>query len=201
MPEFYKTQRQFINCIEFLKNRECVLALESLIELADETGHYFSEAFWTELASSADKLNSPELAEYCLRQIEVNKKEIKFKTPFGWTTEKIDGTHFQHHISETLKEERAVGRRKKDNIKELIRTNGVHLKSGGRSGFVYIVENKKLAEVDFELGTMGLIIYFSRLTNWVIPDKLNLKPEEKLKIRNDIKDWATKTNNSIDFDD
>jgi hypothetical protein len=34
-----------------------------------------------------------------------------------------------------------------------------------------------------------------------LPDKLILKPEEKLKIRNDIEGWAVKTNNAIDFDE
>ena len=38
-----ETPEQFINCIDFLDNREWELALDSLIELADETGHYFSD--------------------------------------------------------------------------------------------------------------------------------------------------------------
>ncbi|HZY38048.1 MAG TPA: hypothetical protein VFE53_15430 [Mucilaginibacter sp.] len=201
IPDFYKNQRQYINAGMFLDHHEWVLALESLIELADEIGHYFSEEFWERLASAAKTLDLVELSDYCLKQIKRNEQDLKFKTPYGWTTIKIDETHFKHHISDKLKEKWATDRRKKDKIKDLMGTNGVHLKSDGRSGFIYIVEEKKLAEVDFELGTKALIIYFSRLSNWVLPDKLILKPEEKLKIRNDIEGWAVKTNNAIDFDE
>lgn len=94
MPEFYRTHRQFINCVEFLENREWELALDSLIELADETEHYFSEDFWLGLADSAEKMNLTDKANYCRKQIKRNAEDIKSKTPFGWTTIKFDDTHF-----------------------------------------------------------------------------------------------------------
>lgn len=83
IPDFYKTQRQFINCVEFLKNREWELALDSLIELADETEHYFPEDFWLGLADSAEKMNLADKANYCRKQIKRNAEDIKSKTPFG----------------------------------------------------------------------------------------------------------------------
>lgn len=64
-PEFYRTHRQFINCVEFLDNREWELALDSLIELADEIEHCFSEDFWLGLTDVADKMNLTEAANYC----------------------------------------------------------------------------------------------------------------------------------------
>ena len=70
MPDFYKTQRQFVNCVEFLENREWELALDSLIELADETGHYFSEQFWLGLADAADKMDLTEKVNYCINDKE-----------------------------------------------------------------------------------------------------------------------------------
>ena len=54
IPEFYKNHRQFQNSIEFYEINEFGLALESLVELADETEHYFSEEFWTELGRAAN---------------------------------------------------------------------------------------------------------------------------------------------------
>ena len=201
MPDFYRTHGQFINCVEFLENREWELALDSLIELAHETEHYFSEDFWLGLADSADKMNLTDKANYCRKQIKRNVEDIKSKTPFGWTTIKFDNTHFQHHISEKLKEEWATERRGKDKVQELITKEGVHLKSHGRSGFLYITENGKIAEVEFELGMNGLILYFNSLTNWSLPTKQTLTADEKQKIKIDINNWATKTKNAIEFDD
>lgn len=200
MPDFYKTHRQFINCVEFLDNREWEHALDSLIELANETEHYFSDDFWLGLADSAEKMGLTDKAKYCRNQINRNERDIKSKTPFGWTTIKFDDTHFQHHISEKLKEEWATERRKKDKVQELITKEGVHLKSHGRSGFLYITANGKIAEVEFELGINGLILYFNSLTNWSLPKKQTLTAEDKQKIKIDINNWATKTKNAIEFD-
>lgn len=201
MPEFYRTHRQFIDCVAFLKNREWELALDSLIELADETGHYFSEEFWLGLANSADKMNLTDKADYCRKQIKRNENEVKSKTPFGWTTTKFDDTLFQHHISEKLKEEWATERREKDKVQELLTKEGVNLKSHGRSGFLYITKNERIAEVEFELGMNGLILNFKSLTNWSLPTKQTLTADEKQKIKIDINNWATKTKNAIEFDD
>lgn len=201
MPEFYKTHKEFIDCVEFLENREWELALDSLIELSDETGHYFAEDFWLGLADASKKMNLIEKAIYCRKQIKRNDNDLKSKTPFGWTTIKFDDTHFQHHISEKIKEEWATERREKDNVHELLTKEGVHLKSHGRSGFLYITENRKIAEVEFELGMNGLIIYFKNLTNWSLPTKQRLTSKEKQKIKNNINNWATKTKNAIEFDD
>jgi hypothetical protein len=201
MPDLYKTHRQFSNCVEYLENREWELALDSLIELADESGHYFSEEFWLGLANSADKMQLADKANYCRKQIKRNADSVKSKTPFGWTTIKFDDTHFQHHISEKLKEEWANERREKDKVQEMIETEGVHLKSHGRSGFLYITDNGKIAEVEFELRMNGLILYFNSLTNWSLPTKQTLTADEKQKIKIDINNWATKTKNAIEFDD
>jgi hypothetical protein len=76
----------------------------ALIELADETEHYFPEDFWLGLAD-LPKMNLADNANYCRKQIKRNAEDIKSKTPLGWKTIKFDDSHFQHHISEKLKEE------------------------------------------------------------------------------------------------
>ena len=167
MPDFYKTNRQFIDSVEFLEHREWELALDCIIELADETEHYFAEDFWLGLADSAEKMNLKDKA----------------------------------NISEKLKEEWATERREKDKVQELFTKEGVHLKSHGRSGFLYITDNGKIAEVEFELGINGIIIYFNSLTNWTLPSKQPLTDNEKTKIKINITNWATKTKNVIEFDD
>lgn len=201
MPDFYRTHRQFIVCVEFLENREWEPALDSLIELAEETEHYFSEDFWLGLADAADKMVLTDKSKYCINQIKRNEEDIKSKTPFGWTTIKLDDTHFQHHISEKLKEEWANERHEKDKVQELLTKDGVHLKSHGRSGFLYITDNEKIDEVEFELGMNGLMLYFNSLTDWSLPTKQILTVDEKQKIKSDINNWATNTKNAIEFDD
>jgi hypothetical protein len=201
MPEFYKTQRQYINCIDFLEHREWELALDSLIELADETGHYFSEDYWLGLADSAEKMKLSKESSYCRQQIKRNENDIKTKIPFGWTTIKIDSNHFQSHISEKLKDEWATKRRDNGHVLSLIDKDGIHLKSHGRTGFIYVVDNGKIAEIEFELGVNGLILYFSNMTNWELPTRLLMTTEEKLNIRNKISNWSTETRNAIEFDD
>jgi hypothetical protein len=201
MPEFYKTHRQFENCTEFLANGEWGLALESLIELADETEHYFSEDFWKALIEASDKMKLEQSAKYCRQQILRNERDIKSKTPFGWTTVKIDDTHFQHHIAEKLKQNWETERRSKDRVTDLIKEDGVHLKSNGRSGYIYIVDKGRIAEVYYELGVNGLILYFQDTTTWTIPVKQELTLTEKQVIKNQIIQWADRTKNAIDLDE
>ena len=201
MPEFYKTHRQFVNSIDYLERKEWELALDSLIELANETEHYFSEEFWIELAESAEKMNLKSQSVFCRQQIERNEKEINMKTPFGWTTIKNDDNHFQHYIAEKLNEESTEKRRQKDNVLKLINKDGVHLKSHGRTGYLYIVDKGKICEVGFELGINGLILYFESLNDWTLPTKKRISDKEKEEIRNYITDWAKRTKSDIEFDD
>ncbi len=170
MPEYYRTHRQFINCVEYLEHREWGLALDSLIELTEETGHYFSEEFWNGLADAANKMGLGDKADYCRQQIQRNMTEIKSKTPFGWTTVKSDDTHFVHHISDKLKNEWVRERREKDKVLSLTNKEGIHLKSHGRSGFIYIVDKGRVAEIDFELGINGLMLFFGKVESWTIAD-------------------------------
>ena len=201
MPEFYKTHRQYLNSISFLEHKEWGLALDSLIELANETGHYFSEEYWLTLAESADKMKLRKEGDFCRQQIRYNELKINSKTPFGWTTIKIDNNLFQHHISEKLKNEWENNRRTNDHVLNLIEKDGVHIKSYGRTGFLYIVNNSRIAEVGFELGANELILFFNNLKNWELPTRILLTIEEKQNIRNNIIDWSTKTKNAIEFDD
>ena len=113
VPEFYKNSGHFKESKDFLKQNEWGLALDMLIEMADESGHYFSEDFWLNLAICADKMQMTQQAEYCRQQITRNEKEIGYKTPKGWTTIKIDDAQFEHHVAEIVKDKRANDRNQK----------------------------------------------------------------------------------------
>lgn len=200
IPEFYKDKKQYKETVEHLEYNEWELALDSLIDLADESGHYFSNDFWLELAKIADKMNLTQQSSHCHKQQEKIKAEVGWNISKGSTVLKIDDTHFQHFYAEKVKDKWTNDRRSKDQVSGLLDKNGVHLKSNGRSGYLYIVDSKKIAEVEYELGVKGLILYFEAVTNWTFPTIQILSLDEKEKIKTDIINWATQTKNAIEFD-
>jgi hypothetical protein len=199
MPNFYKTHQQYLNCVEYFEKKEWAIALDSLIELANESGHYFSEDYWLALANAADKMNLPDKAAYCRQQIERNARDIKSKTPFGWTTVKADDTHLEHHMSEQLLANVATIRHNNDKVHDLAKTDGVHLKSYGRSGVLYIVNNGNVAEVDFEWGWRCLMVFFSNMAYWTLPTRQLMTPDEKQKVKDDVLAWAAKEKKKIEI--
>ena len=200
LPELYKSHRQYKNCVEFLDNREWGLALDSLIELSEETGHYFSGDFWSELLIAAEKMNMNEQAQYCNFQIKRNLEQIKWKMSFGSTVLKIDDIHFEHYYSQKLKDQWAAERHINDSIENFKDIDGVHLKSYGRSGFIYFVDKGRIAEIEYELGIKGLIIWFKSTDIWYFPNKQKLTANEKLNIKNSLIQWAVSTKNEIEFE-
>ncbi|MEJ7684444.1 MAG: hypothetical protein WKG06_42680 [Segetibacter sp.] len=168
------------------------LALETLIEMADESGHYFSEDFWLNLATCADKMQQTQQAEYCRQQILKNEKEIGRKTPNGWTTVKIDETHFQNHIAEIVKDKWQNERRQKDKLDDLLKKDGFHIKYHGRAGMIYYIDNGKALEINFEMSAVrqyDLLLYFDTLKGWTIPNNEKFAFKEQSAIREKLLAW------------
>ena len=158
IPDFYKDQRHYINAVDYLEHSEWDLTLESLIELTEQTGHYFSEEFWERLADAAKSMKLSELSDHCSEQIDRNQQDLRSKTPFGWTTIKFDDNHFQHHIAEKIKERWIAERHSRDNVNSLLKKgDGIYLKMNERSGTLYVISEKRLAEVELELGMSDLL--------------------------------------------
>ncbi len=200
IPEFYKNHRQFQNSIEFYGKNEFGLALESLVELADETEHYFSEEFWTELGKAANIMGMDKVSSYCKKQSKKTLAGLDYRLPFGWTTYKVSENNFQVHISEKLNEEWKTERRKKDGIEKLLNENGIHFSNKGRNGYIYFIENGKLIEFEWELDIGGIRLWFEAENHWCLPAKSDLKKEDKSRIKQLIIDWAERNNEKIEFD-
>lgn len=200
MPDEYTQQRQFVNCREYLEHNEFGLALDSLIELTSESDHYFSEEFWQELKKAAKEMDMKRAVDYSNEQLKRNAADLNSVTPLGWSTLKVDETHCQTFISNKLKTEWADERRRKDKIQNILTKNGIHHKSHGRSGYIYYVKNGKLAEVEYELGMEGLILWFDSVIEWVLPEQRSFDSGEKEELKNAIIEWSTKTKNAIEFD-
>jgi hypothetical protein len=98
IPELYKDRRPFADYREFLQHHEFGLALDSLIQLADESGHYFSEHFWLNLASCADKMGMSAEAKHSRQQIRRNKRDNVLVAK-GHTIERTDRNELVQHVS------------------------------------------------------------------------------------------------------
>lgn len=192
VPEFYRSSKHFKNSKELLENNEWGLALDSLIEMANESGHYFSETFWLDLATCADKMQMTDQANYCRQQIIKNEQELSTKTPKGWTTIKLDETHYEHEIAELVKDKWASERHQKDKLNELLTHNGFHLKSHGRAGIIYYIDNGKVLEISYEISGVpqyDLLPYFDNIETWAIPNGEPLHAKQKAEIRQQLIAW------------
>lgn len=172
VPEFYRDSKHFQDSKEFLEHNEWGLALENLIEMADESGHYFSETFWLDLAVCADKMQMSKEAHYCRQQVVRNEKELPTKTPNGWTTIKLDHNHFEHKIAEVVEDKWTSERHEKDKLDKILKLNGFHLKSHGRAGTIYYIDDGRVLEIGFEMSGVpqyDLLLYFDNIETWSIP--------------------------------
>lgn len=202
IPEHYRTHRQFINCIEYLEQGEWALSHDSLIELADESEHFFSDDFWLGLADAATKMNLNEKADYCREQLRITKSKISWTIPKSSTVEKIDETHYQHYYSQKLKDSWDNKRREQDKLKSFINKEGFHLSKGGRNGTLYYIANGKVCEIYWEISGVpqfNILLYFESLDSWALPTKQKMTSDEKEKIKSELLDWLTEKNISAEL--
>ena len=143
IPEFYKENKGFKESEEYLRYNEWGLALESLIELADDSGHYFSNYFWNNLTICANKMEMFAEAEYCRQQLIKNETTLGSKLPNGSTAVKIDDNTYQHYTAKIVINKLADNRREKDKLDELINNDGFHIKWHGRGGLFIMLTTEK----------------------------------------------------------
>ncbi len=195
IPEFYENSKQYDDCKVFLEHQEYGLALESLIEMADESGHYFYEDFWLDLATCADKMGMSDEAAHCRKQLKRNEKAIGYKTSRGITWyEAADGMLKQHFVTKQHREW-ANEQRKKDKLDKLIKKDGFHMKSQGRCGTIYYIEHGKVLEIGWEMSGVPeyhILQGFDSINYWSIPEGLPLDPEAKATIRLKFQAWSQK---------
>lgn len=178
-----------------LAQHEYELALESLIELAVESGHYFSQYYWEALAEIADKLKLSARARYCTSQNGRTLRDGVGKIPLGWVMDKQDATHRICHIAESIKESWDTERRRKDRVERMLPHDGFRMCAHGRAGIIYYVSNSRVLEIGYDIAggkNVDYIIYFEGATHWALPVKQELLPEEKEVIRSKLGKWLGK---------
>lgn len=195
IPDFYRTQPQFTRSIESLVQHQYDQVLESLIELAVESGHYFSQYYWEALAEIADKLKLPTRAQYCTSQNGRTLRDGMGKIPLGWVMDKQDATHRISRIAESIKESWNNERRWKDRVEKMLSHDGFRMCAHGRGGMIYYVSDRRVLEIGYDIAggkDVDYIIYFEGATHWVLPVKQELLPDEKEAIRNELGKWLGK---------
>lgn len=201
LPEHHTKSKIYGHIEMHMRTRQWEWALLSLIELADKSGHYFSEEYWLSLADAAKQLGKPDKETYCKAQIARNREELRMATPFGWTSIKLDNNQVQHFISNKIREEWHEARRKRDEVDQLLARDGVHQKTDGRAGRLYFVEDGRLTETEYEFGMDGLILYFAYTTHWVLPVKQALTAEERTRVKKALMAWGQRNRTPLIIQD
>lgn len=198
LPEYYKSHRQYANCIEFFEVNELGLALDSLSELALESEHFFSTEFWETIGLAADEMGMSTLSKTAQRERARVIRMENVNPYFGSTTQRIDETHYQHYIAEVLKDSWDNERWTKDKM-NLDCEEGLHYKPNGRLGTFYYIESGRMADIYYELGSLGLIVDLTGDVYWSLPKKIKCTNEEIQKMKIEIMNFSERTGNAIDF--
>lgn len=199
LPDIHHNSLHFKDAKEYLDHREWGIALDSIIELASDSDHYFSAEHWNQLSLAATKMELDNVATFCKNQIKLTRSEIDWEILFGTTIIKHANDNYSHFTAELIKDEWTTKRLKKHKIDKIGTTDGIHFKPDGRSGFIYYTSQGRTAEFEWELGMNGLILWFDSVKHWNHPRKTEITPTEKESIKKEIIKWSKCKGHAIDF--
>lgn len=196
IPELHKASQYFKEYEVSLQHHEWGLALENLVDMADESGHYFPAHFWEDLIYCAEKMGMQEKATYCRQQITRNGQELPDRDlPRGWSMVKIDENTYPAYIAKKYTDGWTTTRRRKDKLDKMLQKDGFYMRAQGRYGMIYYIDNGKVLEIDWEISGVpkyDILLSFDDLTTWSIPENLSITPEDKAVIRLQFQEWLKK---------
>ncbi|MFC5683825.1 hypothetical protein ACYE2N_01660 [Flavobacterium sp. MAHUQ-51] len=117
---------------------------------------------------------------------------LKYFLPKGWTEKKISEDSYILNIPKKQYEAWKIERWKKDNIEEIVKLDGFHIKPDGRNGTIYFVKENKVCEIYFESSAVkefDILIFFEQLTEWELPKRKPIIENEKKEIFEKILIW------------
>ncbi|MEN9346699.1 MAG: hypothetical protein RLZZ77_210 [Bacteroidota bacterium] len=192
IPDVYRTNALFIESEEFFYQQEWGVTIDSLIQLASDSGHFFSDHFWLGLADAAQKIDRVEQANHCIKQVEITKSQLVWKLSKGSTVNKVDDSHFESFYSKRVLDSRDNDRRKKDKLNSFINQDGFHIKEGDREATIYYISKGRVCEIFCELSGSAkydILIGLDHLDAWALPTKEYLSDSERLFIETELKQW------------
>ena len=120
---------------------------------------------------------------------------LKYLLPKGWTETKISDDFYETNIPQEQINKWQKVRWKKDKLTKLLINDGFYLKTDGRSGIIYFVENNQLCEIYIEISGVkefDFTIYFDQLNEWILPSKKVMLESQKESIREKLIIWLEK---------
>ena len=120
---------------------------------------------------------------------------LKYLFPKGWTETKISDDFYETNIPQEQINKWQKVRWKKDKLTKLLINDGFYLKTDGRSGIIYFVENNQLCEIYIEISGVkefDFTIYFDQLNEWILPSKKVMLESQKESIREKLIIWLEK---------
>lgn len=190
LPEHYSNERQVTSCKDYLKKNKFGLALESLIELPNDTNHYFSDLMWDALSQAALKMNMQPQVKLCQAQKDRNKRDLRLPLIFGWTADVVADDLTNNYIAEKIKDEWDRKQKEKDGFDELIKKNGLHHRGSGRSCTLYIVLDGKVVEVYYEFTYE--IEDLTDFDKWTYPTSEKMTDSELNYVKAQVIKWYNK---------
>ena len=197
IPEYYKESKDFQKCMAHFELNEWGPAIECLVAMADESGHYFSDDFWFGLADAAGKMNMNTMAQYCREQSRKTKSILNWPISKGSTVHKIDDTHYKQYYAQKVYDRWDNERRIKDKLQSFIDKDGFHIQKGGRHGTIYYISNGKVCEIYWEMSGVpqyDILISFDLVDSWALPVKQLLTEKEQQQIKTALILWLNEQN-------
>ena len=125
-----------------------------------------------------------------------------YKLPKGWTETKIADNAYITHIPKEHIDKWRLDRWKKDDVDKILKEQGFVIRSSGRTGRIYYVENDKLCEIEFEISGVkefDILLYFDSFNKWLLPQLVEFTYLEKKAIKEKLIVWLKAENIKADL--
>jgi hypothetical protein len=89
-----------------------------------------------------------------------------------------------HHLTREMHQ--------KDKLEQILEQNDFHLKSQGRAGTIYYIDDGSVLEIGFEMSGVpqyDLLLFFDTIETWNIPKGKPLNANQKKQIRDQLLQW------------
>ena len=189
VPGHFRGSVFYADAIGHLSHKQYADALGSLVKMADQPGFFFNNDYWLELKHLATKLGLQKEIAVCDRKLEENKINniVLYK---GIVIEEVADGMYKHYISDSLSNEKNEERRLRDGLKELMGTDGFHIRALGKEGTIYHVHGKRVCEIRYQqLSETHFVVYSYSLEYLALPIRQRLGDPEKEALHKELLAW------------
>lgn len=200
IPGHFRSSVYFADAVGHISHNQYRDAVASLIKMADQPSFFFNNDYWLELKHLAARLGMEPEAATCDRKLLQNKDNniVLYK---GIVIEEVAEGTYRHYISDSLSNEKNEERRTRDGLKELMGSDGFHMKGLGREGTIYHINGKRVCEIRYQQVGDGrhLIIYNYSFEYLALPIRQHLGEAEKNTVTKELTEWLKTQGYTAEF--